>query len=300
MSWKISGQYLTKLYNMLSQQNVFDRAESLIHIYKKHGVISKRGHVAAEQINQYITSCMIKLENAIKVYDTEDFSPEKAKQADLERFWKMAEQAARKHEQTPTPPMSHIMDKYTDENYELMSDMDHITERLKECREDYKKAVKNSKEIRRKFIAERAEIAQLNGDITAEAVILQLNHIEASIAVYTSICSVMNPSKYRAGLSMLKIPKDNGEFETIVDTQEIEEQLLKRNQQHYAQAKNTEMASVETRELMGTSGTTKFCDKVLEGTADLSLFTPSLRAIFQQLENPPDVEVNDIITYNDF
>jgi hypothetical protein len=80
----------------------------------------------------------------------------------------------------------------------------------------------------------------------------------------------MNPSEYRAGLSMLKIPKDNGEFETIVDTKEIEERLLKRNQQHYAQAENTEMASAEARELMGSSGTTEFCDKVLEGTANLS------------------------------
>jgi hypothetical protein len=39
----------------------------------------------------------------------------------------------------------------------------------------------------------------------------------------------MNPSEYRAGLSMLKIPKDNGEFETIVDTKEIEEKIAKMN-----------------------------------------------------------------------
>jgi hypothetical protein len=41
----------------------------------------------------------------------------------------------------------------------MMDNTDNITERLKECREDYKKAVENSKEIRRNFLAERAEIA---------------------------------------------------------------------------------------------------------------------------------------------
>jgi hypothetical protein len=300
MSRKASGHYRTTLHAMLVQQNIFDRADSLIRIYERRGKISKRGHIIAEQIDQYITFCMIKSENSIKVYATEDFSPEKAKRADLERFWIMAEQAVRKGEESPTPPMTTIMDRYPQENYESMDNNGHVAERLKECREDHKTAIENSKEIRRKFLAERAEIARLNGDITAEAAIVQLNHIEASIAVYASIRRVMNPSEYRAGLSMLKVPKENGEFETIVDTKEIEEKLLKRNQQHYAQAENTEMASAEIRELMGPSGTTEFCDKVLKGTADLSSFSPSLRAIFQQLENPPDVEVSDVITYDDF
>jgi hypothetical protein len=89
---------------MLIQQNVFDRVDSLIRTYEKRGVMTNRGHIKAEQIDQYITSCMVKSENLIKVYDTEDFSPEKAKRADLERFWTMAEQAARKDEQVPTPP----------------------------------------------------------------------------------------------------------------------------------------------------------------------------------------------------
>jgi hypothetical protein len=299
ISRKGSGQYREVLHKSLLDQNIFGRVESLIRIHEKHGVMSKRGHHEAEQIDKYITDCMIKAENSIKVYLTEDFSPQKVKRADLEKFWKMAQQAVRKAEQTPTPPMSNIMNKYPEEEFTNLEENDHINERLKECREDYKQAIENSKEIRRKFLAERAEIARLNGDITAEAAITQLMHIEASITVYASI-RVMNPSEYRSGLTMLKVPKDNGEFETIVDTKEIEERLLKRNQQHYAQAEKTEMASTETRSLMGPSGTTEFCDNVLNGTADLSSFSPSLKAIFQQLENPPDVEVSDKISYDDF
>jgi hypothetical protein len=39
--------------------------------------------------------------------------------------------------------------------------------------------MEQSKEIRQKFLAERATIALLNGDITAEAAIIQLKNIEA-------------------------------------------------------------------------------------------------------------------------
>jgi hypothetical protein len=82
---------------------------------------------------------------------------------------------------------------------------------------------------------------------------------------------------------MVKVTAPDGTVKTIIDPKEIEEALLKRNQNHYAQAEHTEMASIETRTLMGNSGTSTFCDKVLAGTADLSSFSPSLKAIFQQL-----------------
>jgi hypothetical protein len=171
---------------------------------------------------------------------------------------------------------------------------------LKECREEHKQAIKNTKEIRQKFMAKRAEIARLNGNVTAEAAIIQLKNIEALIKVYASIHRVMKPSKYCAGLTMVKVLTENGGFETIVNTKSIEEKLLERNRQHYVQAENTEMASPEIRNLLGLSGTTDFCDQVLQGAANLTTFSPSLWAIFQQLENPPDVKVNDKILYDNF
>jgi hypothetical protein len=85
ISQKVSGQYRGKLHSMLNQQNIFNRVDSIIRIYKKHGVISKCGHQQAELIDQYITTCMVKLENSIKIYDTEDFSPVKVKREDMEK-----------------------------------------------------------------------------------------------------------------------------------------------------------------------------------------------------------------------
>jgi hypothetical protein len=181
-----------------------------------------------------------------------------------------------------------------------MDTKENIAEQLKLCRENHKHAIENSKELRQAFLIEQAAIATLNRNITSEAAILQLKNIEDSITTCESLRRVMKPSGYQAGLSTIKVPNENGGFITIVDPKEIEEKLLERNRKHYGQAEHTEMASETVRELMGTTGTLSFCDKVLRGEADLSAFSPSLQAILQQLENPPDVEVNDIIMLEDF
>jgi hypothetical protein len=297
---KSSHQYRNELHNMLTEQNVFGRVDKVVRIFENSRIISKRMEWRAEQLDNYITNCMLKAENLIQTYTTEDFSPEKVKRADIEKFWKMAEQALRKNETTPTPPMITIINKYPDEIFNNMDEKEIIYEQLKLCRESHKHAMENAKSLRRSFLIERAEIARLNGNITAEAAILQLLNIEETVNTYKSLRRIMNPSEYRAGLSTIKVPQTDGTFKTIVDPKEIEERLLNRNKQHYGQAEHTELASESLRDLMGTCGTTQFCDEVLRGEADMSSFSPSLQAILNQLEDPPNVEVSDAITYEDF
>lgn len=297
---KSSIKYRQRLYDLLLQQNIFGRVTTIIRSICGTQTVTAKAERKAEAIDQYITDCMIKAESEIKVYNDDDFSPEKVKRSELEKLWKMASRAIRTGEPIPTPPMSKIMTKYPHEDYTELNDQQGIRIRLKECRETRKQAVENGKELRQKFLTERAIIASLNGNVTAEAAILQLKQIEASIAVYTSICRVMNPTEFRAGLTMIKVPSTAGTYETIVDPSAIEERLLERNWSHYGQAKDTEMASPEVTNLMGDTGTSKFCDNVLNGSADLSSFSPSLQAIFKQFENPPPVEVSDLITFEDY
>jgi hypothetical protein len=101
-----------------------------------------------------------------------------------------------------------------------------------------------------------------------------------------------------AGLSMIKIT--NGGHDIVVDPKIIEEKLLEQNKNHYAQSENLEMSSSIVRNLIGTSGTTEFCDDVLTGTANISDLSPTLKAIFRQLEHPSKVAINNKITYDDF
>jgi hypothetical protein len=295
-----SRHYRNELHHMLSEQNIFERVDAIVRVYEKFNILSKRSDHQAEVIDKYISDCMIKAESSIRTYNNDDFSPEKVKRADMEKFWKMAKQANRKMESIPTLPMTELILKYPQESFGDMESPESIQEQLKLCRESYKQAKENSKELRQSFLTERAEIAHLNGNITSEAAILQLKQIEAITCVYASLRRVMNPSEYRAGLSMIKVPTEDGTFVTVVDPKEIEERLLERNRQHYGQAEHTEMASEQVRTLLGTSGTSEFCDDILKGTADLSTMSPSLRAIFQQLEHPSNVEIDDAISYDDF
>lgn len=60
------------------------------------------------------------------------------------------------------------------------------------------------------------------------------------------------------------------------------------------------MATMEMREKLGTTGTSQFCDNVLSGTADLSSLDRTLQSIFEQLNNPPKVEISEEISFEDF
>jgi hypothetical protein len=245
-------------------------------------------HYQAEAIDDYMTDCMIKAENSFKMLNTKDFSPKKNKRLDHEKFWRMAEQAARENEQTPMTWMLAVITKYPNKKFSHMDSTENIQQQLKICHKNNHQAKDNSKELRQCFLAKQAEIKRLNGNITAEAAILQLKHIKASVNVYKSLRQVMNPSEYCACLSMIlsmiKVPTEDGTFITIVNPKDIEEILLEQNWQHYGQADQTEMASEQMREAMGPLGTSNFCDKVL-GNADLSAMSSSLQAIFQQCTN---------------
>jgi hypothetical protein len=110
----------------------------------------------------------------------------------------------------------------------------------------------------------------------------------------------MNPAAYQPGLTSIRVPTDDGSYRTVIDPKEIEDHLINRNLEHYAQAEHTAMAHHLIREKMGTSGSTDFCDQVLQGTADLSKLPTTLQSIFQQLHRPHTVDITSIITYYDF
>jgi uncharacterized protein YdiU (UPF0061 family) len=105
---------------------------------------------------------------------------------------------------------------------------------------------------------------------------------------------------YLSGLTSIRIPTDNSSYKTIINPKEIEERLLNRNLNHYAQAEHTAMANHLIRKKMGLSGTSEFCDQVLEGSADLTNFPITLQAIFQQLHQPHSFAVDDTISYEDY
>jgi hypothetical protein len=94
--------------------------------------------------------------------------------------------------------------------------------------------------------------------------------------------------------------RDEGSYRTVTDSKEIEELLIHRNCEHYAQAEHTAMAHHLICKKMGVSGTTEFCDQLLAGTADLSNLPATLQAIFKQLHQPHSVDISELIDYDDF
>jgi hypothetical protein len=162
------------------------------------------------------------------------------------------------------------------------------------------KQSQNGKELQNEFLLERADIAVNNNNQTLEAAIKQLARIEASIQTFASIKRVMYPTVYQPGLTSICVPTGDGSYRTVIDPKEFEDHLINRNLEHYAQAEHTAMAHHLICKKMGTSGSTDFCNQVLQGTVDLLNFPATLQSIFQQLHQPHTVNINSIINYDDF
>jgi hypothetical protein len=200
--------------------------------------------------------------------------------------------------------MEKIITNYPNMDTSGMNNKQEILERLHSCKENYRQAVAKGKELRHEFLLEWAEIAASNNNQTLETAIKQLAYIEVSIQTFASIKRVMNPTTYQPGLTSIRVPirvpTDKGSYRTVNDPKEIEDHLINRNLEHYAQAEHTAMAHHLICEKMGTSGSTDFCDRVLQGTADLSNIPTTLQSIFQQLHRLHTVDISLMITYDDF
>jgi hypothetical protein len=152
--------------------------------------------------------------------------------ATLEKFWKLSLHAHTTESTTPTQPMINVMEKFPMTDFSGFNNKTTIIEKLQESKEKYKEA----KELRHEFLLERAEIAHQNGNLTMEAAIKQLAHIEATIHTYASIKRVMHRTTYQPGLTSIRIPTEDVSYKTIMDPKEIEAQLLDCNLNHYTQA----------------------------------------------------------------
>jgi hypothetical protein len=102
------------------------------------------------------------------------------------------------------------------------------------------------------------------------------------------------------GLTSICIPNEDGTYQTIIDTAEIKAQLINQNQNHDAQAEHAAMAHHLIQEEMGVLGMSNFCNRVLLGMANLSHLPVTLQAIFRQLHQPHLVEVNNIISFDNY
>lgn len=106
----------------------------------------------------------------------------------------MAEQACRCCKTVPTPPMLRIMLKHEGIDFTDFNDYNKILENLKKSKESLKEAIAKGKEIHQSFLLEIAEIAKLNGNLSAEAAIKQIAHIEATISVFNTLKRIMKKS----------------------------------------------------------------------------------------------------------
>jgi hypothetical protein len=235
-------QYWVELDHRLQAQNIYICTNKLLVKYQSTTATTTWMEEQAETLDKYITNCMLNAEATICRHNLDDFSRHKVEMAMMEKFWKLALQANQSNFTLPTQPIKKIINQYPNMDTTGMEDIPIIIQRLCNSKEKYREAIAKGKQIQHDFLLERAEITHENSNQTIEAAIKQLAHIEASIQTYASIKRVMNRTTYQPSLTSIRVPNEDGTYQTIIDAAEIEAQLINRNRNHYAQAEHTAMA----------------------------------------------------------
>jgi hypothetical protein len=101
----------------------------------------------AENLDDYITNCMLIAESTIHSHNLDDFSPKKFKAASVKKFWKLAFQANVNSSLTPTPLMASIISKNPNMDTTGHQDIPSILEKLRDSKETYKDAIAKGKEL---------------------------------------------------------------------------------------------------------------------------------------------------------
>ena len=88
---------------------------------------------------------------------------------------------------------------------------------------------------------------------------------------------------------------------TIVDPDEVERVLLRRNQDHYHQAAATPFGKPPLSTKLGVTGTSPFCKSVLDGTVDYTEFTSEAQEFLLQLKRDPNLPtISSTVSLDDF
>jgi hypothetical protein len=125
-------------------------------------------------------------------------------------------------------------------NFSGFKNNDIVNEKVLETAQQWRNAKSHAHELHQQFLEEKAEIAKLNGNLSLEQAIQQMQQIIATKRNFTILGQIMEQSKFGKGLSMIKVPDiATSGSKTVVNAQEIEKLLLERNCNHYAQANGT-------------------------------------------------------------
>lgn len=289
---KGNSAYRQILFDLLNKRNVFTRAGKLLkNLQNNNPTLSPEScDDKAEDLDSYITRCMIKAERRAIWKRRANFSPTKIKAGKVVHFWKMALSSIKKGKEIPTAAMIYIMENHLQQDMEIPDETESIKEELKKAVSSYKDIEKRSKEIRLEFLEERAEFESMQGNITKAAAITKILNGEAAKKYFANLRRIMKRSRHQGGLTMIKIPNPNPElgndqeYIEITDPNEIEKYLLERNRNHYAQASGTPFTG-ELGTLIGTSGTSWYADTILDGSVELENLSTPIQAIFKRLKS---------------
>jgi hypothetical protein len=181
-----------------------------------------------------------------------------------------------------------------------MLSIPEIIAKLQAADKALKASKKNAEHLRENFLEDQAHAMTLANKMSQAAAIRTLLHREQMRKAYARLQRILKPRTGASGLSMIKVPQEDGTWKQVVDSSEIEKLLLQYNAQHYAQASETPFGKDPLTSKLGTDGTNEYSQSILAGECQLEHPDfPETQAMLDQLRRRPIPEMSSDISFDD-
>lgn len=301
---KATDRYRTFLRQQYKSHNIFQRISKLSNIAGSHiGNFTTSMEREAERLDQTITECKLSAERKAcsripklpfsprlielqRIYDfhrtnTTQLITGKNKQARLKAL------ASKLKEKTPTTIPSTITEAKL---------------KQQEAKQDLLNAQKVAPLLRQQFLHDNAAAYAKNKETENIAKILRrMEKAEQNINDFRTIKAFLGKTGNSSGLSHIIITNTDNTTTTVTDKDLLESTIIKRNQLHYSQAKETPLGHGIWKDVLGRDGTNEACDNILRGNlTDFKGAPTALLTLLSHISKSTPTDLDATYTFEDF
>ncbi len=249
------------------QHNLYNGARRLAAKY----IFTEKDHDDLEQLDQQLTTILVRTDKKLAKYRTAPWSPELHKAFLTHRFWtvSLTQERTRRDYSTALKLIESQMKNPPNTNGSISCNLRKAQQEIREI----KRAAAQRREA---YLQELLDDANQTNDKSRQRLIKHLRMAEYNRKCFALHRQFMKP-RTAGGLTRLLVPDDNdsNKWKTLINPPDMEHSLIDYCQQHFSEAHGTPYTIPPLSDLLKPDSLTPFGRQVLNGTADLPRLTIS-------------------------
>jgi ribonuclease HI len=254
-------KYKQVLEEFFQRSDILQRLQRFEHKYGTYGELSETLAMQLDQMDNELTAAKLLAEAACKRKAQVPWSPRLKLCNDEIHYWKLWRKEILTKRDFGAKRANIPVGFTIPIQYPTLSAVRH---EIKQAESKLRDCKLHAAEYRDTFLAEQVRFHGQCNDKKAKAAVARIKQAEHLSGIFMKLKAVMGKS-HGPGIAFLLLPVINGEHKTIVDSDDIEENIRESNYRHFGQANDTTFAKRLIKLIFGTYGTNDESKQLLDG-----------------------------------